>query len=595
MLPDPRSPVPDPRPPVPDPRPAELRRAFAYIVPYWRRLALVLGLSLFGTALSLYLPYLSKGLVDEALLGRDMRALVRIVAWFGGITLVSFGLNVVSGLRYTRVSAEILFDMRLALYRHLQRLSPRFYARTKVGDIVSRINTDIGEIQRVAAEAALAWVGNVLFLVGTVAMIVWLDVRLFLVSVLFVPPGLWALVHYRRRLEGRVTVLRERSADIGSFLIETLQGMRLTVTSNAQGRETDRFRAKNDSFIAALMSMQWLTYLAGGLPGLILSGSTAVVFLYGGQRVIAGAITLGTFVAFMAYQTRLLQPIQALMGLYASLATARVSLRRVHQILDVAPDVREGADPVSLDGMRGDVEFESVSLTLDRGIKVLDDVSFTVRGGETLAIVGPSGAGKSTIVDLLLRLMDPDDGRVRIDGHDLRAVRLDDIRRYVVPVDQEPFVFNTSIRENLRYARPNATDEQLGDAVRAAGLADFVDGLPEGLETQVGERGLALSSGERQRIAVARAFLADPAVLILDEPTASLDPIAERQVVRGYEALMRDRTTIVISHRLGLALQADRVIVLDDAKLVEEGSAADLQAAGGAFARLFGRSETVAP
>jgi ATP-binding cassette subfamily B protein len=571
----------------------ELRRAFDHVLPYWRRLALVLGLSLLGTALALYIPYLSKDLVDEALLGRDAAALVRIVLLFGGITLVSFVLNVASGLRYTRVSAEILFDMRLALYRHLQRLSPRFYARTRLGDIVSRINNDIGEIQRVAAETALAWTGNVVFLVGTVAMLLWLDAWLFLLSALFVPPGIWALVHYRRRLERKVTVLRERSADIGSFLIETLQGMRLTVTSNAQAREIERFRARNDSFIAALMSMQRLTYLAGGLPGLILSGGTAVVFLVGGQQVIAGAITLGTFVAFMAYQMRLLPPIQALMGLYTNLATARVSLRRVHQILDVAPDVIEADGARTLDRVRGDVEFDRVSIALDRGTTVLRSVSFAVRSGETVAIVGPSGAGKSTIVDLLLRLLDPDDGAVRLDGMDLRGLRLDDLRRHVVSVDQEPLVFNASIAENLRYARPEATDGRLIEAATAAGLGAFIERLPDGYQTQVGERGLALSAGERQRLAVARAFLADPAVLVLDEPTASLDPVAERQVVRGYEALMRGRTTILISHRLDLALQADRAIVLDGASIVEQGPPGELQAAGGPFARLFRHDRAV--
>ena len=568
----------------------ELRRAFDYVIPYWRRLVLVLGVSLFGTALSLYIPYLSKAFVDEALLGRDLTALVRIVLLFGGITLISFVLNVVSGLRYTRVSAEILFDMRLDMYRHLQRLSPRFYARTRLGDIVSRINTDIGEIQRVAAETALAWLGNVIFLVGSIVMLVWLDARMFLLSVVFVPPGIWALVHYRRRLESRVTVLRERSADIGSFLIETLLGMRLTVTSNAQDREVARFRTRNDSFISALMSMQWLTYFAGGLPGVILSGSTAVVFLYGGQQVIDGTITMGTFVAFMAYQMRLLPPIQALMSLYANLATARVSLRRVHQILDEVPDVTEAAEPIALDRVRGDVEFDHVTLSLDRDAQVLDGVSFSVRAGETVAIVGPSGAGKSTIVDLLLRLLDPDAGCVRLDGHDLRTLRLDDLRRHVVPVDQEPFVFNATIADNLRYVAPESTDAQLAHAATAAGLGEFIDALPDRYDTQVGERGLALSAGERQRIAVARAFLADPAVLVLDEPTASLDPIAERQVVGGYAALMRARTTFVISHRLDLALQADRAIVLDGASIVEQGEPAALQAADGAFARLFQRT-----
>ena len=223
-------------------------------------------------------------------------------------------MNVAGGLRYTRVSADILFDMRLELYRHLQKLSPRFYAGTTLGEIVSRINSDISEIQRVASDTALAWLGNVIFLIGTVGMLIWLDARLFLVSLIMMPPSLWALVRFRRRLEISVADLRQRSADIGTFLIETLQGMKLVVASNAQRREVSRFSGKNDSFVDSFMSMRWLTYLAGGLPGPILSAGTAVVFLYGGSRVISGAIFLGTFVAFMAYQMRLLSPVQGLMG-----------------------------------------------------------------------------------------------------------------------------------------------------------------------------------------------------------------------------------------------------------------------------------------
>ena len=572
-----------------------LSRALAYVTPYWRRLVLVLVLSLISTALSLAIPYLSKTLVDSALLGRDLSALQSIVGAFVAIMLVSFGLNVVSGLRYTRVSAEILFDMRLALYRHLQRLSPGFYARTRLGDIVSRINTDIGEIQRVASEAVLATLGNVLFLVGSLTMLVWLDARLFLLSACFLPPSVWALVHYRRRLEGRVRTLRERSADLGSFLIETLQGMKLVVTSNAQARETAKFRARNDAFIGALMSMQWVTYLSGGLPGLLLSGSTAIVFLYGGSRVIDGTITMGTLVAFMAYQMRVLPPLQALMGLYTNLATARVSLGRVHELLDARVDVVESADPPSLPSVRGRVTFEHVTVTFDRGGPVLDDVSLEVEAGEVLAIVGPSGSGKSTLADLMLRLIDPDAGRVLLDGHDLRDLALEDVRRHVALVDQDPFVFHATLAENLRYARPEATDDELAVAVRAAGLAPFVDRLPDGYDTPVGERGGALSAGERQRIAIARAFLAQPAVLVLDEPTAALDPPTARQVLEGYAAIMRDRTTIVVSHRLELARQADRVIVLDGAKVIEEGRPSELATAGGAFARLFDADPGLSP
>ncbi|HWY48817.1 MAG TPA: ABC transporter ATP-binding protein [Bryobacteraceae bacterium] len=564
-----------------------------YAIPYWRRLLLVLILSLISTGLSLVIPFLSKDLFDRALLGRDFHRLLIIVALFTGITLVSFLLNVVTGLRYTRTSAEILFDMRLSLYQHLQRLSPRFYARTRLGEIVSRINNDIAEIQRVAAETALAWIGNVLFLIGTVVAMLLLDARLFLLTIALLPVSIWTLVHYRKRLEGKVTDVRQSSADIGSFLIETLQGVKLVVTSNAQQREEARFRQKNDKFIRALMSMQVLSYFSGGLPGLILSVSTALVFLYGGRQVILGAITPGTFIAFLSYAMRLFPPIQALMGLYTNLATARVSLGRVGQIFDTSPEVVEAPNAISLPRVRGDVDFEEVSLSFDRN-PVLDRVSFSVRAGETLAIVGSSGSGKSTIADLLLRMLEPDGGVVRLDGNDLRGVRLADLRRQVVLVEQEPFVFHTSIAENLRYAFPNASQRDLEEAARAAGIDSFIRNLPQQYETTVGERGMALSAGERQRIALARAFLADPAVLVLDEPTASLDPVSERQVIAGYEAIMQGRTTILISHRLELASQADRVIVLDGARIVESGTPSELRIKQGSFAKLF-NTAAVAP
>ena len=566
-----------------------LRWAWPYVRPQARRLVTVLGLSLLSTVLAHFVPLLSRDLVDRAMLGRDGSELLRIVGLFLGLTVAGFALNAWSGLVYTRASAEALFDMRLDVYRHLQRLSPRFYARTPLGEVVSRLNNDVSEVQRVAAETVLASVGNLLFLAGTLVMLGWLAPRLLLLGLVFLPPSLWALLHFRRRLVGRVEVLRQRSADIGSFLIETLQGMRLVVTANAQDREAERFRLKNASFFSALMSMQLLGYLSGGLPGLVLAAGSAAVFLVGGHDVIAGRLTLGTFVAFMAYQMRLLPPIQALMGLYAGLAAAGVSLRRVRQVMDAPPEVVETASPIGLGPVRGDVEFDDVTFSFDRGGPVLDHASFRVAPGEVLAVVGPSGSGKSTIADLLLRLFDPDQGAVRLDGHDLRSLRLADLRRHVALVEQVPFLFHASIAENLRYARPEATDEAVRAAAEAAGLGDLIARLPEGYATVVGERGAALSAGERQRIAIARALLVGPAVLVLDEPTAALDPETERQVRVGYEALMRGRTTIVISHRPEIAERADRVVVLDGARIVESGPAAELRARKGAFAALFAR------
>src|SRR5439155_15599400 len=364
---------------------SELRRAVAYVIPYWRRLALVVALSGVSTALTLVVPYLSRSLIDGALVGRDLGALYRTVAVFAVVSAASFALTAITGLRYTRVSADILFDMRLALYRHLQRLSPRFYARTPLGDILARVNNDVGEVQRVAAESLLAWVGNVLFLAGSVVAMVWLDVRLAFLAFAMVPVSIWALSRVRMTLAGRVKTVREASAAIGSFLIETLQAVRLVVTSNAQSREVEAFGRRNESFVRALMSMQLWSYLSGSVPGLLLSLGYGAVFIYGGHRVISGTLTLGTFVAFMAYQMRLLQPVQALMGLYSSLATVQVSLARVHELLDTPPEVVEKAAAERLTDVRGHVAFDNVTIDLGRGI-TLERVSFSIAPGERLAL-----------------------------------------------------------------------------------------------------------------------------------------------------------------------------------------------------------------
>jgi ATP-binding cassette, subfamily B, bacterial len=566
----------------------DLRWAFSFVVPYRGVLLLVVGLNLVSTLLALYLPYLAKELVDRALLGGDTGALYRITGLFAGITVVGFGINVASGLRYAKVSADILFDMRLEVYRHLQCLSPRFWARTPLGEVVSRINNDVGEIQRVTAEMALGWFGNVLYLVGTVGMLIWLDWPLFLVSIAFLPLATWALVHYRRRLEGRIHLLRARSSEIGSFLIESLQGMRAVTGGNAQGREVDRFRDRNAAFVTALMGMQRLRYLAGGLPGILLSLGTAAVFLYGGHRVAAGTITLGTFVAFLAYQMRLLTPVQGLMGIYANLASVRVSLQRVRSLLDTLPDVMERDDPLPLPSARGEVRLEGVTFSHGREDDgVLQGVDLHIRSGEVVAVVGRSGSGKSTLADLLTRQIDPDAGRVSLDGHDLRDLALADVRRHVVTVEQDAFLFHASVADNLKLARPDAHQGEVEAAASAAGLHHFVAGLPEGYGTLVGERGSALSAGERQRLALARAFLADPAVLILDESTANLDRASEVEVIRGFSSAMRGRTTVLISHRRELVMEADRVLVMERGRVVEEGPPRELARTGAAFRRIF--------
>jgi ATP-binding cassette subfamily B protein len=546
---------------------SDIRRLLQYVAPYWTRLVLVLVLALAGTLVSLYVPYLFRSLVDTALVGRNANALVRIISFFVGLTLVSYALNVISGLRYTRVSADILFDMRLAVFRRLQELSPRFYARMPLGQIVSRINADISELQRVATELALGWLGSVVYLVGSAAILIYLDSQLFLIAVALLPPSIWALMRYRRRLEMSIADLRNESAAVGTVLIESLQGMKVVVAHNAQQREAERFRARNDAFVASLMAMRKLTYLSGGLPGLLMTAGSALVLLLGGWRVIDGEITIGVLVAFVAYQMRLVAPIQGLMGLYTSIASARVSLRRVHEIIDTPVEVREAPDAAPLERVRGDVRLEGVSLSFDRGGPVLDGVELSVAAGERVAIVGRSGEGKSTIADLLVRHYDADRGQITIDGRDVRSMRLADLRRHVVVVDQSPFVFNTTLRDNIRFANPGASEQDVREAAMRAGLGPFIARAPRGLDTEVGEAGRALSAGERQRVAIARALLANPTILVLDEATGSLDATTEAEVTAGYEELMTGRTTIVITHRPDLARRADRILTLDGGRI----------------------------
>jgi ATP-binding cassette, subfamily B, bacterial len=547
----------------------QYRRLKPFLMPYRSRLGVILGISVLATTLGLTQPYISKLLIDNALLPRNMRALIWVAGLMFGTTVLGFLLNILSSYQYVRVSASMLFDMRLALYRHLQTLSPRFYAKWRLGDLVSRLNNDIGEVQRVSADTLLSVLSNVVFFVGSVAMMLWLNWRLFLFSVVFVPVSLLTFRYYQRKLMIFTKELRERGADLGSLFIDTLLGMRTVVTSNAGEREAENFRSRNNAFVDTLLRLQMTSFLSGALPGTILTAATAGVFLLGGWMIIHGAMTTGTLVAFMAYHMRLLNPVQTMMGLAANLASARVSLARIFEILDTAPEITERPDALTLNAVHGDIAFENVTLRHDRA-EVLSGVSFTIPAGTFCAILGPSGVGKSTVADLLVRLLDPDSGTVSLDSNDVRHLRIKDLRDHIVLVDQVPYLFNATIGENIAYAHPLASRAQIEAAGTAAGLDELILRLPEGYETKTGERGLALSAGERQRIAIARALLRRPSVLVLDEPTSALDADTEKIVARNLREHLRGCTVIVITHRPALAEIADQVISLREGKVWTE-------------------------
>src|SRR5580692_8113646 len=539
------------------------RRLWVFIRPYWKQLSLVVTVSLGATAVGLVQPYISKLLIDDALMRANMHALVWIAGFLFVATVLGFVLNILASYRYVKISAAMLFDMRVALFRHLQTLSPRFYARFRMGDLMSRLNSDAGEVQRVSADALLSVLSNVGFLIGSVAMMLWLNWRLFLVGVVLIPACVYTFVRYQRILTVFTKRLRERSADLGSFFVDSILGMRVVVSLNAGDREAERFRERNDAFVRTMLQVQVASFMTGALPGTILTIATAAVFLYGGWQIIQGTMTIGTLVAFMAYHTRLLSPVQNLMSLSASLASARVSLGRIFELLDRPAEVTEAADAVPLPPVQGAIRLEGVSIRHD-GAAVLEDISLEIPAGSFCAILGPSGVGKSTLADLLVRYLDPDQGRILIDGRDIRQFRLADLREQVLLVDQTPYLFNATIAENIAYARPRVTRKEIEEAGTAAGLDELLARLPQGYETATGERGLALSVGERQRISLARALLRRPRVLILDEPTSALDGEMEKQIAVSVRAAMQGGTLIVITHRPALAEIAGAVITVRD-------------------------------
>lgn len=555
--------------PVLAPRPwRDFARMKLFLRPYAWQMGFMVLLSLAGALVGLAQPYLSKYLVDEALLRNDWGALWLASALMLAAAVLSFVLSYVSGLGYMRLSTAMLFDMRAEVYRRLHSLSPRFYGKARLGDLVSRLNGDVAEVQRISADFFVSSLSNILFVVGSVAMMIWLSGSLFIAGTLLLPVSIAVFRSYQIRVTVLNRELREKSASIGTLFVETLMGVRLVACFNASEFEMQRFRTANNTYVDTLMRFQKTSMLGRSLPGLVLTVATIAVFVFGGTQIMDGRMTMGALVAFLAYHARLISPVQNLLGLSAALSSARVSLGRVLDLLDARRDVeeREGALPVRavLQGLA----FENVSLRHE-GRQILDSLSVQIPASGFCAIVGPSGSGKSTMADLMVRLLDPDCGRVTLDGIDLRDLKIADLRRAVVLIDQTPHILHGTLLENIAYARPGAAREEVLRAAEAAGLGTLLQRLPQGVDTVAGERGLTLSAGERQRVALARAFLVNPDVVVLDEPSAALDSAGEQALLRRLRTAFAGKTLVVITHKPLLAEAADTVIRIAEGRIAE--------------------------
>ena len=583
------------------------RRILRLFRPYRTRLAIVLAMVVFSAGISMLNPFLVKWALDDGLLKHNDTILTETVLGMIGVAIVSQAMSVWQTYISNAVGQRVMHDLRAAVYHQLQKMSLAFFTRTRTGEVQSRISNDIGGLDNVITSTATGIASNVTTVIGAIVAMCILNWKLALISLFFVPPSVMLtrqVGKVRRRITGEQ---QRRLADMSALVAESLSvsGIMLGKTMGRGDDLADRFTVESrgiaDLEVRARMAGRWTM----ASIQFVFSVTPALIYWFAGQHFVGSSIQIGTVVAFTTLQTRLLFPIQSLLGASTDIEASLALFDRIFEYIDLPIDIVEAPNPVELDPERvvGEVRFEGVSFRYGGAAEpqvgstgwTVHDIDMTVAAGTRTAVVGETGAGKTTLGYLAARLYEPQRGRITIDGVDIRDVSLDSLAATVGVVSQETYLLHESVRENLRFARPDATDEEIEEAARTARVHDLIASLPDGYDTIVGERGYRFSGGEKQRMAIARTVLRNPPVLILDEATSALDTQTEAAVQAELERLAEGRTTITIAHRLSTVRDADQIVVLDGGSIVERGTHDELMERGGFYWNLVNRDVAEEP